>query len=443
MGRSTVRLCALAALVASAAAHAGDDALLKQAEQLLAQQQPKAALALLSPQEDQRAGEPDFDYLLGLSELESGDAAAAAFAFDRCLATDPKNGPCRVQMARTHLALGENASARRELTAIQDAAPPPEVAKMVAAYMGALQTAERSERRQLNGWAQAGIGYDSNINLANGSSAIELPGILSNFVGQVSKDAIKQASGFGQAQAGGIGHYKLNTSWSLLGDADVTVRNYPGHERFRYDYRDLNLGGAYQNGADQYLLKLQEQAYDLDGGLFRRVHGILAQFQRAVTADTTLSAYGSSSRIGYGAANAPFNSTRNLAGGAVSTALSAKYTPVAFVGAYLGSEIARDSTYSYNSQHFVGLRVGETLFYNQQISFNGSLAVENRNYDAVNVLFLKTRHDIQTDVSLGMVYTLSRGLSLRPGYTYTRSHSNIIVDKFGRNVLSVDLRYDM
>src|SRR6218665_4050129 len=95
------------------------DPVLGKADALLSQKQPRSAYELLSPLEEERAGDPDYDYLLGLAALESGQASEAAFAFERCLAADPRNGPCRVQMARTHLALGENNSARLELQAVE------------------------------------------------------------------------------------------------------------------------------------------------------------------------------------------------------------------------------------------------------------------------------------------------------------------------------------
>lgn len=445
MGRSAFRKTALAAALFAGItlpAFADEDAVLKQAEQLLAQQQPKAAYDLLAPLEDERAGNPDYDYLLGLSALESGNAGQAAFAFERCLTVDPKNGPCRVQMARTHLALGENKSARQELDTIQSYNPPPAVQKMVATYLGDLSRAQAAQQRQVSAYAEAGVGYDSNANSATGSSTIALPDFFTGY-GTLSPNAVKQSSGFAQALAGASGQYNLNSQWSLIGDADVNGRGYPNHDDFKYLYGDLNFGGAYHDGASQYSLKLQNQDYELDGNLFRRLWGAIAQYQHSYSDNSQMTAYLQRDRLGY-PDNSPFDSTRNTLGGAYSTGLPLRYSPVVFGGAYFGNEAtAGEGEYAYNSQHFVGLRGGGTAFLNDRLALNSTLAAERRVYDAITPGFGDTRGDIQYDFSLGLTYMLQKGLSLRPLYTYTRSNSNIVVDNFSRNVISLDLRYEM
>ena len=88
------------ALISTSPAFADD--VLSQAEALINQQQPAQAYELLLPLEEERSGEPKYDYLLGVSALEMGDPSNAIFAFERCLSAEPNNGPCRVQVARTH-----------------------------------------------------------------------------------------------------------------------------------------------------------------------------------------------------------------------------------------------------------------------------------------------------------------------------------------------------
>ncbi|MFZ5558013.1 MAG: hypothetical protein ACOZDY_15065 [Pseudomonadota bacterium] len=49
---------------------AAADAILEQAKELLARKDPKAAYALLEPLEPQRAGDPEYDFLLGISAID-------------------------------------------------------------------------------------------------------------------------------------------------------------------------------------------------------------------------------------------------------------------------------------------------------------------------------------------------------------------------------------
>ncbi|MBK9184854.1 MAG: tetratricopeptide repeat protein [Moraxellaceae bacterium] len=151
------------------------DAVLERAEALLNQKKIVQAYDLLAPLEEERAGQPDYDYLYGLSLLEAGDPSRAAFAFERCLGAEPNNGPCRVQMARTHLALGETISSRKELDTIKQYNPPPAVQSLVDQYLGMTQKVEAEKKRQIRSYVKVSAGHDTNINGATENSRIALP----------------------------------------------------------------------------------------------------------------------------------------------------------------------------------------------------------------------------------------------------------------------------
>ena len=146
---SRFALCLIAALCGHTYAEtpAQPDALLQQAELLLSQQKAADAYALLSPNEDTRGGEPAFDLLLGRAAMGVGRHTEAAFAFERCLATDPKSGDCRLQMAQAHMMLGETQQARAELITIGEYNPPAEVTALIGQYMGVLQQKEQEAPR--------------------------------------------------------------------------------------------------------------------------------------------------------------------------------------------------------------------------------------------------------------------------------------------------------
>jgi len=49
---------------------------------LISREDPQAAYDLLAPQQSERAGDPDYDYLLGLTALELGRNGAEAEQLD-------------------------------------------------------------------------------------------------------------------------------------------------------------------------------------------------------------------------------------------------------------------------------------------------------------------------------------------------------------------------
>ncbi len=101
-----------AALLAAGAAQA--DAVTDNARALLDKGDAKSAFALLEPLEPQRAGDPEYDFLLGLAALEVGKNTNAVFALERVLAVDPNHVRARAEIARAYLALGETKTAKQE-----------------------------------------------------------------------------------------------------------------------------------------------------------------------------------------------------------------------------------------------------------------------------------------------------------------------------------------
>jgi tetratricopeptide (TPR) repeat protein len=459
-----------AAVVAAAPAPAPVDAVAvqKQADDLIRQGQYSAAYDLLAPLEDDLAGKPDYDYALGLSALESGKPSNAAFAFERCLTVDPRNGPCRVQMARTHLALGEQQSAQREFNTIQKYSPPPEVQALVSKYLGGIAELQRQQKRQFNAYVEGGVGADSNINRATSQSQIAIPfgGAVLPF--DLGHDAVKQHDNLVQSMAGFSGAYAINDQWALVADGDFTDQVYPNKALFNNRFGGLNAGTVYKHGASQYTLKAQAQLYDTHNDLYRRLWGGIAQYAYSYSQSRQLTTYLQSNRLAYAASGkANVNDAgqpildgsglptyqpnrdvdRRTIGAAYSTALAASYTPVVFVGGYFGQEAVLDDTQKQFGQRFIGLRAGGTLYFSNKLSLNSVLSGESRRYGQTPLGSLLdpgiSRQDTQFDASLGLSYTLSPALSLRPSYGYTHVSSNTQLNKYTRSVFSLDLRYEM
>lgn len=84
---STMQALACTALLFSVTAQA--DATLDEARRLLDGKAAEQAYQLLAPLEDSRAGNPEYDYLLGVAALNAGRPKLAVFAFERVLSVQP------------------------------------------------------------------------------------------------------------------------------------------------------------------------------------------------------------------------------------------------------------------------------------------------------------------------------------------------------------------
>lgn len=418
---------------------ADSDPILTKADQLLTQGQAQGAFDLLAPLEDERAGDPDYDYLLGLAALDSGRGGIAAFAFERCLAVDPKNGPCRVQMARTHLALGENGNARLELEAVQASDPPAEVKDLVGRYLGTLTQREAGEKHRLSVHALAGVGYDTNVSSTTADTQIAIP----RFGGlpfTLSGISTKQEDTLGQAEVGASVNHLLSPAWSVQADASLNTRRYASVEQFDSITSDAGAGVAWQSGTESVLAKLQLQDFRLDDSAFRSLYGVLTQYQHAWSDKAAVSVYVQASHLDYHRGQSDGN--RYTLGTGYSRALDTARATAIYAGLYGGKE-SSEATVNSPAQSFYGLRMGGSMTLQARLALTASLSVEQRQFDDASTLFLVEREDTGTDLSLGAIYQLAEKVSLRPTYTYSNNDSNTVLSDFDRHVVTLDLRYDL
>ena len=171
----------LAALLAAITTCAFADALTDRARQLLRDRQHREAYNLLLPQEPNRAGDPEFDYLLGIAAIDAGDPERGIFALERVLALQPNNHVARAEIARAYLAVGEREAARREFETVRKQRIPEEAKATVDRFLSAIAAGDVT---QMRGYIEAGFGYDSNVNSATSQSQIAIPGILGGIVVQ-------------------------------------------------------------------------------------------------------------------------------------------------------------------------------------------------------------------------------------------------------------------
>ncbi|HEX5464244.1 MAG TPA: tetratricopeptide repeat protein, partial [Burkholderiales bacterium] len=150
-----------------ALASAADDAL-GQAKQYMAAHDAKRAYALLKPQEAQRAGDPKFDYLLGIAALDSGHPTDAVFALERVLAAEPKNTLARAEIARAYYALGEMKSSKQEFETVKKEGAPQQAVATIDRYLNAIGRTASSDHTTVHGYVQATLGHDTNVNSGPG-----------------------------------------------------------------------------------------------------------------------------------------------------------------------------------------------------------------------------------------------------------------------------------
>lgn len=415
------------------------DSVLEQAQTLLNAKKYIQAYDLLSPLEEERSGQPDFEYLYGLALLEAGETNRAAFAFDRCLGTDPNNGPCRMQMARTHLALGEIASGRKELAIIKDYNPPPEIQQLVAQYLGIAQKIEVAQTHQVRHYLKISAGHDTNVNGATENAHIALPSVKNIPIFLIVPH--RQSSAFTHIDIGSSLYHKLSPDLLATLEGNIDYRAIFNNPEFSYYTANAAAGLLTNVGNTAIQGKLQWQTMGLDGSNYRDMLGIMAQIQHPLPSDAQVSAFTQFNQLRYDSQGAR-DADRSTLGLAYSQAFNAAFSPSFYASLYQGQESTTNSQFDYFSHTFTGLRLGGDLHYSAAISINAHASLEQRDYEAANPFlpFNSIRQDDETQFGLGLTWHLNAKYSLQPYYNYSHNNANQVINNYTRHVFGLDLR---
>jgi tetratricopeptide (TPR) repeat protein len=426
----------LAAVFLCVSLPAWADAVTDRAKLLLQRQDAVAAYKLLLPLEPQRAGDPEFDYLLGIAALDAGDSERAIFALERVLAVQPDNLQARAEIARAYMATGEREAAKREFRAVRARQVPDEVRQTIDGFLSAIAAAERT---QVSRYLEVAFGYDTNVNSATPNSTVAIPGFGLNFA--LAPSLVEKDDRF-LSLAGGLNFTrKLNLSWSLVGGFGGILRQNLSEGAFNTDTADGNLGIRFARGLDAITVGLQGQYFAVNTDTYRTTGGAVAQWQHNFDERTQATIFGQHAALRY-ETQPVRNADRNILGVAYAQAFSGEYAPAIFLSVYGGEEKEVDEAFPHLGHEPVGIRLGGQLRLGGGWSAFGSLSYERREYRGIDPLFMVVREDEQSDVSVGTSYLWRSGTTLRLQVAHTANSSNIVLNDYDRTVISLAARFN-
>ena len=167
--------------------------LLAEAEILIGRGQNDRAFELLSAREVELAGNPLYDYLLGIAALDSGRYGEAIFSLQRTLDVEPSFSGARMALARAHYQAGEKAEARSLFLQLLDEQPPDAVRQVVNQYLAAIDRRPKSQSR-FTTYVETIVGHDTNANASTGNQ---------DFLGfTLTPNSVKTDSAFTELGAG-------------------------------------------------------------------------------------------------------------------------------------------------------------------------------------------------------------------------------------------------
>ncbi|MBS4097683.1 MAG: tetratricopeptide repeat protein [Sulfuricella sp.] len=437
MNKPNKPLSALALCVALAC-HPAAAIDLGEAQQLIGAERAAQAYTLLEPHEFAEAGNPAFDYLLGLAALNSGHPEQATLIFERVLAVDPRFAAARVDMGRAYFALGDLERARAEFVRAAQQHPPAAALDTIRRHLAAIGLAESAPGIRASGYVEIGGGRDNNVNNATDQSQILVPALVSSLF-TLNPANVKTADSYLGVAAGGEVQYPIGAAWSLYGGADLHNRYDRNYGAFNYAALDGRAGASYSGGAEQIRGGVVLGRFYLADKNNRESAGLNGEWRHAFDAANQAVLFSQYVRYRYPdplLRTSNFNQTIGGAGWAHATTDG---SAALFASVYAGIERDTDLR-ADGGKRLRGLRISGQIAINERIDLFAAAGTQRGEYDRINSAFQVYREDRQSDLTLGLVYRHDADWTLRPQIGMIANRSNITVNQYDRVDVSLMLR---
>jgi outer membrane protein len=417
-----------------------DQTLLEKAEALIKSGKAEEAYQLLEPLEIEGAGDQVYDYLLGTAALESGRPSKATFVYERILAVTPGFIGVRADMGRAYLALGDYGRAKVEFEAVLSFQNLPlDLRQSVEQYAKAAEARSQEKRTTFNGYAELGVGRDSNIGSTTDAALLNLPAF--GLYLPAPPSGLKTGDNYNTVGLGGEVNHQLNEQWNVFGGADYRGRNYQTYGDSSNGSLDLRGGFGYTTGAQVIRAGLTAGQFWQKGDLIRNSAGATVDWRTVLAGNSQLSAGLSVLR----AMHVPQALTKE---DTQTTALNLAWltslgdgTTVLSVTLSGGVEEAfggRDD----GDKRYWGPRLFVQKTFNDSLGGYVSLGATAATYALANPLYLFAREETQLDVTLGLTWTVAKGVTIRPQLAYVKNNSNAELYSYDKTDLSLTVRFD-
>jgi tetratricopeptide (TPR) repeat protein len=441
-------------LAASGLARA-DPAAVERARAMLAAGNPKGAFAELSPLQGTLAGQPEFDYLLGVAALDSGRIEDAIIAFERVLALIPNHAGAQMDLARSYYQAGSFDLAEAAFLKLRASNPPPAAQQAIAGYLDAIQTRKQQTRAGWTGYGELGIGYDTNITgvpVDFGAAAAQ----SFNLVGiEPTGNAIKRKAAFLQGVAGAEYSRPISRGWSLFGGGELRGRAYHEETDFNSASGEVRFGGALNSGQDQWRTTASYLHFDQEGDApgdprptnDRRMGSLGLDWRRALDSKTQVGLNGQ-----LGAVRFPDNDIEDFdqvfVSGSWMKSFERRGVPLLYLSAFGSYDQAKNKFpdgVTDKSKNLFGLRG----------YFQYSLAPKVQTYTGLAWIHRRDRDDFARsttvqdgrdnygEFTLGLLWQFREACALRLQWAFSKNSSNIDIYDFDRHEISSVIRCDM
>ena len=411
---------------------------LELARKLIVEGKSADAYTLLEPYEFEKAGNPKFDYLLGLAALNSGQPDKATLILERVLAADPLHAAARVDLGRAYYLLGDAEHARAEFTRALELNPPPAAVATIRQHLREIETSSSKPSTQLSGYFEVGTGYNNNVNNSTSQNLVTVP-ILLNTQILLNSTNVKTADGYLGLAMGGEAIRPVSADWSLYAGVDIHSRTDLKYDNYDFIALDGRAGAVYNKNAEQIKGGLVTGQFDLGGTVNHKSKGFNLEWKHTYDGANQSGLFGQYILYRFpdpALSSNDFNQT--IVGFSWLHAFADGRSSI-YLSPYGGTE--RNATLRIDgNKNILGVRLSGQSSISDKLDIFASGGVQWGKYDRTNNSFLVVRDDLQSDLTVGLYYRYAPDWILRPQISLIRNQSNIIIDEYDQADLSLTLR---
>jgi tetratricopeptide (TPR) repeat protein len=199
------------------------------------------ALCSYPGQEAELAGNPYYDYLLGVAALDSGRHGEAIFSLRRSLSVSPEFSGARMELARAYFDSGNSGLARPLFVRLLDENPPAAVRGVINNYIAAIDSNPAAPKSSFRYSLDVAAGYDDN---ANGSTGNQ------QFMGfTLSPNNLQTESSFVEAGVSFSWNNPKSTRFAWYAGGRASYRHNPDADFVDSGVISGNVGMNWQRGS--------------------------------------------------------------------------------------------------------------------------------------------------------------------------------------------------
>lgn len=411
---------------------AADAGLLLAAQNMLSNGKSIDALDLLSPHEEDYAGEKEFDYLYGLALLDTGEAASAVFAFQRVLAVQPSFAGARLELGRSYFDMGQMQRAQREFTIVKSQAPPVSVVNVIDKYMAAIEARNLKNRKGWKGFLQLGLGSDSNVNNATAANS---------FLGFTLTDESRETSSSVISTLGGANYdLPLSVSSKIFVKASMNLRsNNDASATSTVNYDFLTGYSKSLGTTGDISIALQFYTADVDGEFNNKGLNLTTQYNLNLSSSNQLGLFVRLGNVDYDTIFDIKDIDQTVIGMSWAHVFSGKTRVSLVLAAFAGKDeaIQGDSPYG---RDYSGVRLSASYPVTHRFNLFATLGRVSSDFSGGFFSSAEKRSDSISDISFGSSWRVNKNWVVRGLIGQSVNTSNIEIFDYDKNIIMFTAR---